>query len=175
MRRTIYGAAVSLDAYIAGPNGEVDWLQWNDEVAEISKETWKRVDTVLLGRKTYEVAVRSGMRAYPGVRNIVFSRTLRPNSAMNVTIVSEDAVEFVHKLKQEPGADICVIGGGELARSLMDAGLIDEIGVNVQPVVLGSGIPLLPEGRRDNLELIESRVLTGGGVYLLYRVVREKT
>jgi dihydrofolate reductase len=87
MRRTIYGAAMSLDAYIAGPDGEVDWLQWNDEVAEISKETWKRVDTVLLGRKTYEVAVRNGMRAYPGVRNIVFSRTLRPNSAMNVTIV----------------------------------------------------------------------------------------
>ena len=171
MRSVIYGAACSLDGYIAGPNEEVDWLHWSDDVAQISNAVFSRIDTILMGRKTYEVAVRMGLRSYPGGVNYVFSRTLQQADAPEVTVVREDAVAFVRALKQAPGTDICVIGGGELARSLMNAGLLDEIGVNIQPVVLGSGIPLVPPGdARVALELTESRVLSGGCMYLLYRV-----
>ena len=170
-RKIVYGAAVSLDGYIAGPHDEVDWLQWTDDVAELSQATFARADTVLMGRRTYEVGVRAGMRSFPGMRNVVFSSTLDPADYPEVEIIADDAVTFVRALRADAGGDIIVMGGGELARPLLVAGLIDEIGVNVQPVVLGAGVPLLPEiGTRVALELIESRVLSGGCVYSMYRV-----
>jgi dihydrofolate reductase len=173
MRTLLYGAACSLDGYIAGPHGEVDWLHWSDDVAAISKTVFDRVDTVLMGRKTYDAAVRMGTRAYPGVTNYVFSGTLAPEAAPEVNVVAADAVSFVRALKEQPGAGICLLGGGELARSLLDADLIDELGVNMQPVLLGSGIPLLPgASRRHALKLIESRPIAGDSVYILYRVER---
>jgi dihydrofolate reductase len=171
MRTLLYGAACSLDGFIAAPNDEVDWLQWSDDVAAISKTVWDRVDTVLMGRKTYDVAVRMGTRAYPGVNNYVFSRTLAPEAAPEVTVVADDAVAYVRKMKQQPGSGICLLGGGELARSLMDADLVDEVGVNIQPVLLGSGIPLLPAStRKHSLKRVESRRIAGDCVYILYRV-----
>jgi dihydrofolate reductase len=171
MRTLLYGAACSLDGFIAGPNHEVDWLQWSDDVAAISKTVWDRIDTVLMGRKTYDVAVRMGTRAYPGVKNYVFSRILAPEAAPEVTVVADDAVAYVRKMKQQPGSGICLLGGGELARSLMDADLVDEVGVNIQPVLLGSGIPLLPAAtRRHSLKRVESRRIAGDCVYILYRV-----
>src|SRR5262249_14763547 len=105
---------------------------------------WKTIDTVLMGRKTYEVALRSGQggAGYPGVKTYVFSRTLMGVSGGDVTLIREDAGEFVRDLKGQAGKDICLMGGGELARSLFEAGLIDEIGFNIHPVLLGSGIPL---------------------------------
>jgi dihydrofolate reductase len=172
-RKVIYGAACSLDGYIVGPNGEVDWLHWSDDVAAISSAVFARIDTILMGRKTYEVAVKMGTRSYPGAANIVFSRTLSPADWPEVTVVSDDAADFVRALQQQPGKDICVMGGGELARSLLAAGLIDEIGANVHPVLLGSGAPLLPAGSgRTALRLRESRVLEHNCVYLMYDVVR---
>ena len=88
-----------------------------------------------------------------------------------MTIVAEDAVEFVRGLKAQRGKDICLMGGGELAKSLFEAGLIDEIGLNTHPVLLGSGIPLfLAMNRQIDLELLECRALKGGCVLLRYRV-----
>ncbi len=78
MRLVTYGAACSLDGYIAGPGHEVDWLKWSEDVAALTNALWARIDTVLMGRRSYEVAVSSGLTAYPGVQNIVFSRSLRP-------------------------------------------------------------------------------------------------
>ena len=174
MRTVIYGAACSLDGFIAGPHDEVDWLHWSDEVAAISRSVWERVDTVLMGRKTYQVAVRNGVRAYPDVKNFVFSRTLAQADATEVTVVDIDPATFVRGLKNEPGSGICVMGGGVVAQSLLDAGLVDEIGVNVQPVILGDGIPLLARPtQRHHLSLKEHRVLDGGSVYLLYNVTRD--
>ena len=171
MRLVTFGVANSLDNFIARKDGAVDWLVWDDEVAAISREFWKTIDTVLMGRKTYEVAVASGSGAYPGAKNYVFSRTLKQPRSKKVEVISQDAVEFVRKLKSEPGKGICIIGGGDLARSLLQARLIDQIGVNIQPVLLGSGTPLFYEMQRQlDLELLESQVLKNGGVYLLYRV-----
>jgi dihydrofolate reductase len=171
MRLVTFGVANSLDNFIAREDGAVDWLVWDDEVAAISAKFWKTIDTVLMGRKTYEVAAASGSGAYPGVKNYVFSRTLKQPRSKKVEVISQDAVEFVRKLKGEPGKGIGIIGGGDLARSLLQARLIDQIGVNIQPVLLGSGTPLFYEMQQQlNLELLESQVLKNGGVYLLYRV-----
>lgn len=173
MRTVTFGAANSLDNFIARHDHATDWLTWDDEVAAISGEYWKTIDTVVMGRKTYEVALKLGTTSYPGARNIVFSRTLTPPPNAEVEVVRNDAVDFIRTLKQESGKGICVIGGGELAHSLFEADLIDEVGVNIQPVLLGSGIPMfLPSTKQLDLELVEHRPLKAGSVYLHYRVKR---
>src|SRR6266567_4406217 len=98
-------------------------------------EFWKTIDSVVMGRKTYEVGVKQGMDSwYPGVKYYVLSRTLGPQPG--VEVVSRDAAEFMRELKSQPGKDICLMGGGELANSLFEAGVIDEIGFNIHPVLL---------------------------------------
>lgn len=171
MRLVTFGVANSLDNFIGREDGAVDWLVWDDEVAAISKEFFKTVDTVVMGRKTFEVAAKSGSGAYPGVKNYVFSRTLKKRPNKEVELISQDAAEFVRKLKGEEGKGICVMGGGELARSLFEARLIDQIGLNIQPVLLGSGIPLFYEmSHQLDLELLEFKTLKNGGVFVFYRV-----
>jgi dihydrofolate reductase len=174
MRKVTFGVANSLDNFIARTDHGIDWLYFSDDVTKIMKEFWKNVDTVLMGRKTYEVSLRMGGGRgglFPGVKSYIFSRTLKPADHPLAEIVSEDAAAFVRKLKDQPGKDICCMGGGELAKSLFEAGLIDEIGLNVHPVLLGSGIPLFLEmNRQVDLELLGSRPLKGGCVLLSYRV-----
>jgi dihydrofolate reductase len=173
MRKVTFGGANSLDNYLARLDHAVDWLLWGKEAAAVMTDYWKTIDTVLMGRKTYEVAVRSGHGggSYSGVKTYVFSRTLSEGSREGVTFVSQDAAEFVRDLKGQDGKDICLMGGGELARSLFEAGLIDEIGFNIHPVLLGSGIPLFhPMSRQTDLELRECRAFKNGCVYITYRV-----
>jgi dihydrofolate reductase len=171
VRKVTFGGANSLDNYLARPDHAVDWLLWGDEAAAVMASCWETIDTVLMGRKTFEVAVRHGQAAgYPGVKNYVFSRTVH-NVDGPVTFVSGDAAEFVRDLKQQNGKEICLMGGGELARSLFEAGLIDEIGFNIHPVLLGSGVPLFhPMGHQIDLELRECRAFKNGCVYVTYRV-----
>jgi dihydrofolate reductase len=171
MRQVTFGVGNSLDNFIARKDHAVDWLRWDKEVAAVSAAFWKTIDTVVMGRKTYEVAVKGGTTSYPGVKNYVFSRTLREAPDEKVEIVSEDAAGFVRKLKRRKGKGICVMGGGELAQSLFEADLIDEIGLNIHPVLLGSGIPLfLPMQCQVDLELAECKVFKNGCVLVRYRV-----
>ncbi len=173
MRKVTFGGANSLDNYIARPDHAVDWLMWGKEAAAVMSSYWKTIDTVLMGRKTYEVALRSGRGngSTPGMKTYVFSRTLPQGSRKGVTVISQDAAEFVRELKQQDGKDICVMGGGELARSLFESGVIDEIGFNIHPVLLGSGIPLFhPMSRQIDLELLECKPFRNGCVYVTYRV-----
>jgi len=125
------------------------------------------------GRKTYWAALemtKGKSNPYPGIKSYVFSRTLKPRKRP-VEIVAGDAVAFVRKLKKQAGKDICVMGGGELAHSLLEAGLIDEIGFNIHPVLLGSGTPLFyPMKRQIDLELLDCRRFKNGCVYVMYRV-----
>ena len=172
MRKVTYGAACSLDGYIARTEHGVDWLNWSEQVQALSSEYWATIDTVIMGRRTYEVAVAMGTRAYPGVRNIVFSRTLEASTYPEVEVIDADATEYVRALLSTNGAGICLMGGGQLARALLQEGLIDEVGVNIQPIILGEGIPLLPGPIPERrLELIRSQMLDGGCAYLLYRIV----
>jgi dihydrofolate reductase len=131
---------------------------------------WKTIDTVVMGRKTWEVAVKSGAIAYPGVKTFVCSRKLKKSRDATVEI-ARDAARLVRKLKQSRGKGICVMCGGELARSLLQSGLLDEVRLNVHPVLLGSGIPLFHRMRRQiDLELVESRRLKRDCALLTYRV-----
>jgi dihydrofolate reductase len=175
MRSVIYGAACSLDGFIAGPNGEIDWLHFSQDVRDIMSEFWTRIDTVIMGRKTWDVAATQsgGTSPYAGVASYVFSRTLIADPHPDVRLVREDAGRFVRSLKRKRGKDICVMGGGDFARSLLEADVIDAIGLNVHPVLLGSGVPLfLDAGRRVALTLDEARQLDGGCMLLNYRVRR---
>lgn len=169
-RKVTFGGASSLDSFIARKDGRVDWLLWTSDVTEISNEYWKTIDTVLMGRKTFEVAMKFDSGVYPGVKNYVFSRTLKEKFA-GVEVVSEDAATFVRRLKEEKGKGICVMGGGLLAKSLFEADLIDEIGLNIHPVLISSGLPLFYDMQKQiNLKLIECRELKSGCVLVRYKV-----
>ena len=175
MRKVVFGGANSLDNCFARPDDSVDWLMWSKEVSEMMADYWKRFDTIVMGRRTYEVALRMGVGggAYPGVKNYVCSRTMKqsPTKVENLEIISEDAAEFVRRLKTEEGKDICLMGGGLLAKSLFEADLIDEIGFNIHPVLLGSGIPVFHEmDHQIDLELLECKALKNGCVMVIYRV-----
>ncbi len=173
MRAVVFGGANSLDNYLARRDHAVDWLRWNDEVAAFMSEYWPRFDAVLMGRRTYDVAAAGGQAGgYGGAPTYVFSRTLRETPHPQVTLVRDDAAHFVRELKSQPGKDICLMGGGDLARTLFEADLIDEVGFNVHPVLLGAGIPAFhPMSRQIDLELKECRPFATGCVLLTYRVV----
>ena len=172
MRKVIYGGACSLDGYLADRNGAVDWLHHSKDVQQIMAKSWATVDTMLFGRKTWEFAAKMG--GGPGVSGItayVMSRTMSKSPAKGVELVSTDAGEFVRALKSKPGKDIIVMSGGNLATSLLRAGVVDEIGFNIHPVLMGAGVPaFLDTGNRIQLELSECRALDGGCVLVTYRV-----
>ena len=172
MRKVTFGGANSLDNFFARKDDSVDWLRWDKAMNQIMKSYWKTIDTVIMGRRTYEVAERMGGGGeQPGVKTYVFSRTLKKVPNQKVELVSEDAADFVRRLKKQKGKDICVMGGGKLAKALFEADLIDELGFNVHPVLLGSGIPLFYEmARQIDLELLSCRQLSNGCVVLTYRV-----
>jgi dihydrofolate reductase len=182
MRKVTLGLAVSLDHYIARQDGGSDWLHWNKEVAAISGKFMKTVDALLIGRKTYEAMLALGQTSYPGVRNYVFSRT-RGNAARlkkrlgkattaPVEMITTDAAEFIQDLKATPGKGIAVFGGGELAKSLFEADLIDEIVLNIHPIILGSGIPLFHEMKQQiDLTFLEAKPLKNGSLIVSYRVI----
>lgn len=171
MRRVRYGGAISLDGYIAGPNGEADWISIDPEIDFAAM--FKQYDTLLIGRKTFMPMVAAGNAGpMPGIKSYVFSRTLRQADYPDVTIVSEDPGAMVASLRQQPGKDIALFGGGELFRSLLDAGQVDTVEVAVIPVLLGSGIPLLPPPYgKVALTLTSHKVLpTTGTVSLEYAI-----
>lgn len=175
MRKVTFGGANSLDNFFAREDHSVDWLMWCDEAAEVLKDYWPRIDTILMGRKTYEVSQKmnpSGKKPHGDIKTYVFSRTLEPGEQDDgVEIVSENVEDFVRGLKEQEGREICLMGGGDLARTLFEAGLIDEFGLNIHPVLLGSGIPLFHNMTKQiDLELIECRPFKNGCVYVLYRV-----
>ena len=174
-RKVIYGGACSLDGFFAGKDGAMDWLHFSKDVADVMRQSWATTDTILMGRKTWEFAAAAGGGGeMPGVtidKTYVFSRTLPQVSGKNTELVSADAGDFVRKLKAQPGKDIIVMSGGNLASSLLRAGVIDEIGLNIHPVLLGAGVPaFLDPGARVTLDLTECRTLDGGCVLVTYRV-----
>ena len=173
MRKVTYGGASSLDALITGPDESIDWLRESDEVQQLIKLTWAGVDTMLMGRKTYEFALlMGGPISWGKVKTYVFSRSLDEVTG-GAELVRGDAAGFVRELKAREGGDIIVMGGGEIGSALIEAGVVDEIGFNIHPVLLGGGVPAFrPMNRRTELELIETRAIGEGCVLVRYRVVQ---
>jgi dihydrofolate reductase len=175
MRLVRFGGAMSLDGYIAGPNGEYDWILMDPEID--FAEMQSQFDTYLIGRKTFEAMAKMGsdVKSLPGIQNIVLSRTLRASDYPHVRVES-DAERVVADLRAKPGKDIAIFGGGELFRSLLAAGLVDRVEVALIPVLLGGGIPLLPPpAGRATLKLRKQRVYEKTGtIGLEYDIVRRK-
>jgi dihydrofolate reductase len=182
MRKLIYSIAVSLDGYIAGPDGRFDWATPDEELHRFHNEQERELGANLCGRRMYEtlrswdeVDERSATdehllefaRAWRATPKFVFSTTL-DEVGLNATLVKGDAVEEVTRLKQEAGGPLAV-GGAGLASTLVRAGLVDEFGLFVNPVVAGGGTPFFPQLEKQlDLELLETRTFGSRVVYLRY-------
>jgi dihydrofolate reductase len=166
LRKTVLNIALSLDGYIAGPKGEFDWLFTDQDYG--LKEFFSRIDTALIGRKTYDLMMKLG-GAYQGMKNYVFSHSRIPAKKKNVVFVAEALSTSIDKLKSAKGKDIWLVGGGALVHSFLEADLVDEMILSIHPILLGKGIPLFREtGRRRDLELQHSKTYSSGLVQLQY-------
>jgi dihydrofolate reductase len=184
MRKLISFMVVTLDGYYEGPNGEFDWPNIDEEFNEFSVSQLNDIDILLFGRVTYEgmasywptpeaheydPAIAHAMNTIP---KIVFSTTLGSADWQNTTLVKKNVAETVSKLKQEPGKHLAVFGSPDLTVSLLREGLVDELRVMVQPILLGAGKSLFRtlEGRVP-LELQQTTTFRSGNVLLTYRPV----
>ena len=172
MRKVIYGGACSLDGFFTAGDGAIDWLHFSKDVEAVMKKFWANTDALLFGRKTWERAAGAGGGgSSKGMKSYLFSRTLTTAPGKDVRLVTSDAGGFVRALKQQPGKDILVMSGGNFVTSLFQAGVIDEVGLNIHPLLLGSGAPaFLDPGARVKLQLTECRELDGGCVLVTYQV-----
>jgi dihydrofolate reductase len=170
MRRVRYRVATSLDGYIAGPKGEIDWIVEDPTIDWAS--LFAGFDTALLGRRTYELTKQPGAPGWPaGWRIYLFSRTLTPEQDPDVTLVRKDAGAVVAALRAGAGRDIWLFGGGSLFRSLLEARQVDIVELAVMPVLLGGGVPFLETGASiTRLRLAHSEPSPRGVVVLRYEV-----
>ncbi|MFK7846859.1 MAG: dihydrofolate reductase family protein [Rhodothermales bacterium] len=143
MRDLIYYVAVSIDGYIAEADGTFGRFVWDDDVVADFFASYEWFDTVVMGRKTYDVALLQGITdPYPNLKGYVFSKTLKTDPDPNMALVQGDVVEHVTALKKEAGKPIWLCGGGDLAGQLLEAKLIDQLIIKLNPVILGGGIPI---------------------------------
>lgn len=173
MSELVYYVASTLDGFIAHEDGSFDGFAWDDEVVSDFFNDQKQFDTVLMGRKTYEVGLKEGKTSpYPEMRQIVFSKSLDASPDPAVELVSSDLVEFVKGLKSESDRPIWVCGGSEIATQLVKAGLIDKIVIKLNPVIFGSGIPLFGSiPQHVSLKLVGQKTYGCGIVFNTYEVM----
>ncbi len=172
MTSITYHVAASLDGFIAHEDGTFDGFSWDDEVIGDFLSDVGTFGTVLMGRKTYEVGLKEGKTSpYPMMRQVVFSQTMDESPDDAVELVRGDVADFVRSLKADADAPIWLCGGGEIASILMNAGLIDRVVVKLNPIALGSGIPLFSALQAQaKLTLRDTKAYACGVVLLTYDV-----
>jgi dihydrofolate reductase len=187
MRSVTYSMGVSLDGFIAGPDGEFGWTEPDEEVFRFVTDEIRGIDVHLLGRRLYETmlywedadqdpslddAMLEWAALWKPLPKVVFSRTLSAVRG-NARLATGSLAEEIARLRAEPGQGEIAIGGAALAAEAAELGLIDEYRARVYPVLVGGGIPYFPRGeRRVDLELVETRTFSSNVVYLHYRVAR---
>ncbi len=173
-RSVRYGVAMSLDGYIADPDGGYDWIVQDPDID--FAEIFSRFDTLVMGRGTYEATLAMGGGGDDrGVKRIVISSTLKPSDHPEITIAT-DVKAVIDDLKASPGKDIWLFGGGQLFRSCLEMGLVDGVDAAIIPIVLGGGIPFAPApAPQTSLKLRRHRLYARSGIMLLeYDVVRSR-
>ena len=186
MRSVTYSMAVSLDGYIAGPDGKFDWSIPDEELMRFATDETRQVGVQLMGRKLYETMLYwetvdqeslddsdlEWIAIWKPLPKVVFSTTL-PAVQGNARLAAGGLAEEIERLRAEPGEGDIAIGGAALAAEAAALGLIDEYRARVYPVLVGGGIPFFPQrGRRTDLALLETRTFSSRVVYLRYRVAR---
>jgi dihydrofolate reductase len=171
MRKVKLSVANTLDNYIARPDGGFDWI-FHDQDYGLG-DFLSSVDVALIGRKMHDLMVKMGRPNFPRMKNYVFSNTKTGRGEGGVEFVSEDVRSFMERLKTQPGKDIWLAGGGELALAFFEAQLVDEILLKMHPILLGNGIPLFAgKFPQTNLRLTKCREHNTGVLHLTYEVIR---
>jgi dihydrofolate reductase len=175
MRNVVLGLGISLDGYIARPNGAVDFLFMPKGYSMAG--FFATVDTAIMGRKTLDAGLEmsGGSLPHTKMRMYVFSNSKPPGERDGVIFVNESPAAFIRKLRGHPGKDIWLMGGGELARAFLNADLVDRLYLGVVPTLLGEGIPLFPSGfPQRNVTLLENKTYSRGLITLTYERARTK-
>ena len=163
---------MSLDGYIAGPNGELDWLEAGGGLDYGYDDFYASIDTTLMGNATYPVTLTVDTFPYPEKTNYIFTRSTPPPDTPHVRFISGDIAGFVGALKEAPGKDIWLVGGGQINTIMLNAGLIDELILTVFPLVLGRGIPLFaPDATRSGFRTVGCETYATG--LIQWRLVKE--
>jgi len=190
MRKVALFMHLSLDGYAAGPNGELDWIPYDEDLQKYAAELVDKTGSPLYGRVTYQLMESywptvltdpsSGQQDIEhaqwldNVTKVVFSKTLQEVKWKNTILINDNVAEEITKLKQQPGKDLVIFGSPGFAQTLMKLDLIDEYWLTVNPVVLGAGIPLFKNiGDRIGLRLIKTRTFNSGVVALHYETIRQ--
>jgi dihydrofolate reductase len=178
MRKVILLAGITLDGYLARPDGSLDYLHMTKEGSADMARFFATIDTILMGRKTLDAVVAMTGSSYKSpvkAATYVFSRAQPPGERDGVIFTSQTPKAWLSKIRARPGKQICHMGGGELARSFLQADLIDELYLGVVPILLGRGLPLFPAGfpQRD-FTLVENKTYSKSQISLTYRRIRSK-
>jgi len=185
MRKIVVFMHVSLDGFVAGSDGGMDWIHVDDEIFDYAGDRTNHADTALYGRVTFDMMEGYWPTAgnsptaskhdiehsswYNKVSKVVLSKSLKGQTRKNVRIVSDNVDQQIKEIKQAPGSEIIIFGSPSACHSLMKHGLIDEYWLFVNPVLLGEGIPLFKNiGSRTSLKLLKTKQFTSGVVLLHY-------
>jgi dihydrofolate reductase len=189
MRKIISFMHISLDGFVAGPNGEMDWIKVDEELFDYVGKRIGESDTALYGRVTYEMMENYWPTAgdepgasrhdiehskwYKKAHKIVLSKTMKDADLTNTTIISDNVSDTINEIKQQPGTEICLFGSPTATHSLIQQNLIDGYWLFVNPIILGQGIPLFTDIKdKIKLNLLTTRQFTSGVTELNYTVNR---
>jgi dihydrofolate reductase len=175
MRKVILGLGISLDGYIARPDGSVDFLFMPKDYSMAS--FFATVDAAIMGRKTFDATLKMGGGSFGGspMTSYVMSRTLPEGERNGAHVVKEGPTALFGRIRAKRGKNIWLMGGGELARDFLKEDLVDELYLGVVPVLIGEGLPLFPAGfPQREFALVENNTYSKGLIELKYRRIRKK-
>lgn len=189
MRSLIFFMHASLDGFVAGPNGEMNWITVNDEIFDFVDTMTPKADTALYGRVTYEMMEAYWPEAgkqpnaskhtkehsvwYSKVKKVVLSKTMSEEGLVNTTVISDDLADNINKIKNQGDKNILIFGSPRASHSLLREGLVDEFWIFLNPILIGQGIPLFKDVPEiTKLNLIETKTFACGVIALHYRKER---